>query len=118
MNVCPVAFVVFFIVLDFVTGIIKAFHNGNFNSSVMREGLFHKLGEILALALVGVAQYAMPYFNISVSLPLLTMFSGYCVLMEIGSVIENIGEINPELTKPLNHLFEKLKEGNKYDEGN
>lgn len=117
MDICPILIVLFFIALDFVTGMVKAFHKGNFNSSTMREGLFHKLGEVFALALVGSVQYSMPYFNMPVNVPLLTMFSGYCVLMEIGSIIENVGEINPELTKPLNHLFEKLKEGC-HNEGN
>lgn len=110
MNVYPILIVLFFIVLDFVTGMVKAFRNGEFNSSVMREGLFHKLGEVLALLLVVAIQYSMPYFNVNIDLPLLNMFAGYCVLMEIGSNIENVGAINPELTKPLNHLFEKLKE--------
>ena len=32
-----------FIVLDFVTGLIKAVSSGKFKSSMMREGLFHKI---------------------------------------------------------------------------
>lgn len=117
MEICPLAFVLFFIGLDVVTGIVKAIHSGTFNSSSMREGLFHKLGEILSLVLVGAVEYAMPYFNIPINVPLLTIFAGYCVLMEIGSVIENVGEINPELTTPLNHIFEKLKEVKIKNEG-
>ena len=40
-----------FIVLDFATGLIKAVATDKFKSSMMRQGLFHKVGEILCVAL-------------------------------------------------------------------
>lgn len=33
----------YFIVLDFFTGLLKAFATGGFSSKIMRRGLFHKL---------------------------------------------------------------------------
>jgi len=38
-----------FIALDMLTGIVKAFKEKNFTSSVMREGLFHKCGSIITV---------------------------------------------------------------------
>ena len=40
------------ILADIVTGLLKAFYTKSFKSSVMRQGLFHKLGELLAVGIL------------------------------------------------------------------
>ena len=87
-----------FIVLDFVTGLIRAVSSGNFKSSMMREGLFHKIGEILCIALGILIQYAEGYLDLGINLPVAGAICTYIVLMEIGSALENICAINPELS--------------------
>ena len=86
-----------FIVLDFITGLVKAFSSGGFKSSVMRQGLFHKVGELLCVALGILIQYAEGYLDLGINLPVAAAICTYIVLMEIGSAIENIGAINPDL---------------------
>ena len=86
-----------FIVLDFITGLVKAFSSGGCKSSVMRQGLFHKVGELLCVALGILIQYAEGYLDLGINLPVAAAICTYIVLMEIGSAIENIGAINPDL---------------------
>lgn len=86
-----------FIVLDFITGLVKAFSGGGFKSSIMRQGLFHKVGELLCVALGILIQYAEGYLDLGINLPVAAAICTYIVLMEIGSAVENIGAINPDL---------------------
>ena len=86
-----------FIVLDFATGLIKAVATDKFKSSMMRQGLFHKVGEILCVALGILIQYAEGYWDLGINLPVAAAICTYIVLMEIGSAVENIGAINPDL---------------------
>ena len=99
-----------FIALDFVTGLIKAFKEKNYNSSVMREGLYHKSGSILCVLFGVLVDYAQMFLDLGSTIPVATGICGYIVLMEIGSIIENLCAINPEImpTK-LKSYFAKLK---------
>lgn len=83
------------IFLDIITGLLKALYTKSFKSSVMRQGLFHKLGEILACALLYGVQIAAPILGIDTNLPMFQVGVGYCVLMEIGSIIENLRAFTP-----------------------
>lgn len=109
MEIYPLVIVLAFVVLDILTGIVKAFATTGFDSSIMRQGFFHKLGELLSIALCMVVDYTMPRFGISDLPNLANMCCLYLCVMEVGSIIENLGKINPELTGPLNQIFAKLK---------
>lgn len=93
-----------FIVLDFITGIVKALKQKNFNSSVMREGLFHKSASILCVLLGVLVDYAQTLVDLGFSVPCATAICTYIILMEFASIAENLGQINPNL------LPEKLRE--------
>ena len=98
-----------FIGLDFVTGIIKALKQKNFNSSVMREGLYHKTGSVICLVLGALVDYAQTYIDLGITVPISIAFCVYISLMEIGSIIENVGQINPKLVpQKLREHFGKL----------
>lgn len=112
MSFCPVLVVLVFIVLDIVTGIGKAFATTGFDSTIMRQGFFHKLGEIFAVALALVADIGLPEIGVPLDAKLSGLCCVYLVLMEIGSIVENIGAINPDLVGPLDKIFAKLKGGN------
>ena len=86
-----------FIALDFITGLVKSISLGTFKSSVMREGLLHKSGELHFFFFCILIQYAETFLDLGFSLPVAAAICSYIVLMEIGSAIENIGTINPEL---------------------
>lgn len=112
MPFCPVFVVLVFIALDVVTGIAKAFATTGFDSSIMRQGFFHKLGEIFAVALSLIADIGLPDIGVPLDIQLSGLCCAYLVLMEIGSIIENIGAINPDLVGPLNKIFAKLRGDN------
>lgn len=89
------------ILLDIITGLIKAFYTKTFSSSVMRQGLFHKLGELLAVAILYGAQIALPMIGVEANLPLFPAGVGYCTLMELGSIIENLRAFTPGIDNIL-----------------
>ena len=114
MSFCPVFVVLVFIALDVATGIVKAFATTGFDSSIMRQGFFHKLGEVFAVALSMIADIGLPDIGVPLDIQLSALCCTYLVLMEIGSIVENIGAINPDLVGPLNKIFAKLR-GDKDD---
>ena len=61
------------IAMDYFTGLLKALKNHDVSSVKMREGLYHKGAYVVVPAAV------------------------YITLTETSSIIENLGEINPEL---------------------
>lgn len=111
MNVKPMVIILIFILFDVITGWLKALYTGTTDSSIMRKGLFHKLGEILALIFGYVCELIFPLLEIEVSIPFVMGIATYIVLMETASVIENIATINPNLSKVFAKFFssEELK---------
>ena len=100
-----------FIVLDMITGLIKAFKEKNYTSSIMREGLFHKAGSALVIVFGCLVDYAQSFLDLGVTLPVATAFCSYIILMEIGSIIENVCVINPQiLPEKIKSYFHKLSE--------
>lgn len=103
-----------FILLDFVTGIIKAFVSKQFTSSIMRQGLFHKAGSLLVILFGALVDYAQTYIDIGVSIPVASTICLYIILMEIGSIIENVCVINPRIVPAkLQSFFQKLNTSEK-----
>lgn len=101
-----------FIVIDCITGVIKAFKNKTFTSSIMREGLFHKLGNILAVLLGVFSDYAQSIIDLGITPSIAIPICVYISTMEIGSIIENIAEINPNIVpSKLSQFFSKLNKG-------
>lgn len=99
-----------FIVLDFITGLIKALATSSFTSTRMREGLFHKVGLILCMILGVLVDYAQGYLDLGVSVPVAAAICVYICLMEITSIIENVCKINPQIVPDrLVALFGGLK---------
>lgn len=93
---CAIA-VLFFISMDYITGVLKAIMQSNLSSQKMREGLGHKL----AYLTLTFTAWFIDTLNIHLSLGFpVSVFtctiSGVC-LIELTSIIENITAINPEL---------------------
>lgn len=109
MNVYAILAVLVFIGMDVASGMLKAFSTNGFDSSMMRQGFYHKLSEVLAVGLLAAADFYLPIVGVNVDVSFSAIGCAYFVLMEIGSIIENIGMINPELVGPLTKIFAKLK---------
>lgn len=90
---------------DILTGWMKAIYNGDFKSSAMRHGLISKVAEMLILFLMYIFEYYLPLLHIDFGLPVVAIVGTYIIVMELSSIIENIGLINPGLSGKLAHIF-------------
>lgn len=98
-----------FILLDMVTGIIKAFKTKSYTSTIMRQGLFHKSGSVVCVVFAVLVEYAQTFLDLGVTVPIAIPVCAYICMMEIGSIIENVCEINPEIMpEKLKNYFQKL----------
>lgn len=92
-------------VADFATGWIKAYIKGEVRSSKMRKGGLNKLAEIVVMGVaigsdVGFEQLGHYYGHgelagVAGMITALAVFL-YIFAMEIVSILENFGEINPQ----------------------
>ena len=105
-----------FIVADYASGVAKAVHAKELDSSKMREGLWHKAGFIGAMVLGYGCQILVNFELLPSSFS--AIFAGVCVyviITEAISIFENLCELSPELAEsPLAALL-KLKEENNDD---
>ena len=98
INFYIIIFAVVFIALDVVSGFTKALATSSVSSSRMRTGLWHKAG-LLLLICVGVAIECAEAYGLTLGyeVPAIEFICAYISLMEIVSIVENIGEITPEI---------------------
>lgn len=101
---------VIFIILDVVTGIFKCLATKSYDSSKMRQGLYHKLGSILCISFSILCDFSQQYLDIGLTIPIAKAVCAYICIMEIGSIIENICVLNPDiLPDKVKQYFKKLK---------
>ena len=81
-----------FMAMDVVTGLLQAIKNRDVNSTKFRDGLFKKTGTIA--------------FGFSVPIALTLCIA--VIVMESISILENIGNLNPDLVKIVTPFLEKL----------
>lgn len=99
-------------VADVVVGFITAVINEELSSIKMREGLLHKVLMLILIFVclvieIGISHaVALPY-----DVPTCEVVCGYIVVMELISVLENIGNGYPELKDSA--LFKLFNLGNK-----
>lgn len=104
------------IVLDYLTGMMKAAMQHDISSEKMRLGLWHKSGLILVMVLAEIVERAQAYIDLGFTLPLIVPAAVYISITEISSILENLGEINPEIANsPLLQLFRSRKDPNDED---
>lgn len=98
--------------LDLITGIVGAIRNGEqIKSSILRDGLFKKVGFVFCYALGVLINYAENLMTLPFDVDLVPIICTYAVITEVVSIIENISKINPDL------LPDKLKELIGYNNG-
>jgi toxin secretion/phage lysis holin len=88
-----------FMVIDVFTGVLKAVKNKELNSTKAREGIYKKASFILFIAFGYLADYAMDYVNMGFNLPAAATICTLVIVTEAISVLENLGQINPDLVK-------------------
>ena len=99
---------------DIITGWIQASVNGTWDSTKMRKGLFRKSGELLIIIVAYVIYEAI---KLPVDVPV--FISGYVVIMEILSVLENLDQagvpVPAWLTRRLKKAADALAEDDPVD---
>lgn len=103
-----------FMVIDVFTGVLKAVKNKDLNSTKAREGIYKKASFILFIAFGYLADYAMDYVNMGFNLPAAATICTLVIVTEAISVLENLGQINPDLVKLVAPFLSAL---NKKEEG-
>lgn len=103
------------VIIDYIMGVVGAVINKSFSSTIMREGLVHKLTYVVAVILAELIVYLSVYlelgFNYVDTIPMLVCI--WIALTEIGSILENLVKINPELSdNKFLEIFNNDKKGN------
>lgn len=100
-----------FVVLDVVSGVMKAAKAGELSSSKMREGLWHKSGYVLIVCLAVLIEVGSQHVNIGFEMPLIIPACLYIIGSEVMSIYENAKVINPDLNdSKLSQYFEKKEQ--------
>lgn len=106
-----------FMLLDIVTGFAQACKNKCIDSKVLKQGLWHKVGFILAIVFSILCEFTMGYIDLGFTVPLMYAVCGYIMLTEVISIIENLAELSPELAnKKFMNIFASVKVGDDIDE--
>lgn len=92
--------------LDVITGYIAATCMGIVDSKKMKKGIYSKLAELFAIVLAFFLEFAITIFgsetlDVSVSIPIGVSVCAYVFFMELVSIIENIGCMNPKIGMKL-----------------
>ena len=103
-----------FMAIDVFTGVLKAVKNKELNSTKAREGIYKKASFILFIAFGYLADYAVDYVNMGFNLPAAATICTLVIITEAISVLENLGQINPDLVKLVAPFLSAL---NKKEEG-
>lgn len=91
--------VLVFVTTDYITGIIGAIMHGNLSSTKMREGLGNKFAYLCVFFIAWFIDFEMKHIDIGFRSALTPIVTVGIVLIELSSIIENIGKINPELAQ-------------------
>lgn len=115
-----VVIMVICIVLDYITGSWAARAHGEWNSKAAREGLWHKLGEFIALLVAALADLGVGVVLSTAAAPLVGegyQYRGYVVLVvacwyiftELGSILENAARLGAPVPEWLIRGVGRLK---------
>lgn len=117
-----VAVVIFLaaMLLDYITGSWAAKARSEWSSKIAREGLWHKLGEIVALCVAALCDIAIGVILSTAAAPLLSgkyQHKGYVTLIvsiwyiftELGSILENVAKLGAPVPKWMLEGVGKLR---------
>lgn len=86
-----------FIVLDVLTGFLKAWKANAIHSSTMREGLIHKISYIVLISIGFIGDIVQAHTDLGFNIPTATAICLYVCASEIVSIAENLVDMNPDL---------------------
>lgn len=102
----------FFVAIDVLAGVMKAWKNGRVKSRTLRNGLFGSMAELLLLFICSILTYLIP-----ISTPIVFILFVWMNIKELTSICENLLEIGCRLptwlVKGLQVYTDKLDTLNK-----
>ena len=101
----PIKGLLIFIIADFITGLIKAWKNGNLNSEICKDGIVKKIGY---LVLVCISVYLDRIAGDSGMIRNLVIY--FFIANEGISILENWGSMGVPFPAVLKEKLEQLKE--------
>ena len=114
-----VAIMIVCMALDYITGTWAARAHGEWTSTKARDGLWHKLGEIVALCVAALCDVAVGVILSSAAAPLIGDYHhrGYITLIvaiwyiftELGSILENAARLGAPIPEKLIKGIGRLK---------
>ena len=105
-------------VIDYFTGSAAAGKNGEWSSKRAREGLWHKCGSLIAVIVAGLADIVLglivnnipaivfPWEYTVLFCPIVVV---WYIITELGSIIENVGELGAPIPSFLRNMIKALK---------
>lgn len=112
MNIMWIIVTFIFMVLDVISGLLRAWITKTFSSTKMREGFGHKLGFFIVMMVVAILQVALldPNFTLTFDFPLFNIVCGFIIFMEVTSILENAVILNPQLDSLIGRYFDNNKD--------
>ncbi len=106
------------IVLDYATGTWAAKSAGDWSSGVARAGLWHKLGEIVAVLVAALCDIAISVIingaGIDIGITFGTLITPvvllWYIITELGSIIENAGKLGAPIPEWLKKWLRNYKD--------
>ena len=117
-ELCALGITAILIAMDYLSGIAAAASRGDLQSSKMREGLWHKLGEVGAILLAYLVAEEGHYIGLPYQIDLLIpAVLIWISVMEITSILENLAILNPNLASAgFLQIFKKTTEESNHHE--
>lgn len=105
-------------ILDYITGTCAAIKAGTWSSKVARDGVWHKLGAILAVLAAGLLDLVLGQLMAVVPLELPFSYTAllcpvviiWYILTEAGSIVENAGELGAPIPGWLEKAIAAFKD--------
>ena len=92
-----------FMVLDIITGFVKAWKDNDVHSKALRAGLVHKASFLLVIVLAQAVELAADEIpQIQLDVPIVAAICAYIILTEVVSVLENLKSMNPAIGGIMN----------------
>lgn len=106
------------IVLDYITGTWAAKSAGDWSSAVARAGLWHKLGEIVAVLVAALCDIAISVIingaGLDIGITYGTLITPvvllWYIITELGSIIENAGKLGAPIPEWLKKWLRNYKD--------
>ena len=118
--VVPLCVLGFVMILDWATGMSKAYLNSEMNSRIGMAGILKKLGYLVVVGVAGVVDWlllsGLHYVGIDAELPFLfaAIVVVWLIINELISILENIDAIGvpvpPFIMSLLNRLKDKVED--------